>query len=206
MDENYRKFPSHCRMQVRSFESIDVFNSFGLMPRLFTLTYGALHWWHVYYWFCRGVVPGGAMAWHPQILADQLNLSQPGGTDYAHLITTGTSGFSDLPTALFWWQKSLLVKKAVSAIDLVVEHNGADFLKPKVVMSMSWYQVHVYDIFAFIVLLISLFLWFMFKLCSCFLRCFIKKTNQEWLPVYTSNAENYNCYLNYFEWIIPIFL
>ena len=35
-----------------------------------------------------------------QILADQLTLFQPGGTDYAHLITTGTLGFSDLPTAL----------------------------------------------------------------------------------------------------------
>ena len=40
-------------------------------------------------------VPG-----HTQILADQLTLFQPGGTDYAHLITTGTPGFSDLPTAL----------------------------------------------------------------------------------------------------------
>ena len=28
----------------------------------------------------RPVVPAG---WHPQILANQLNLSQPGGTDYA---------------------------------------------------------------------------------------------------------------------------
>ena len=36
----------------------------------------------------------------PQFLTDQLTLSQPGGTDYAHLVTTGTSGFSDLPTAL----------------------------------------------------------------------------------------------------------
>ena len=33
-------------------------------------------------------------------MADQLTLFQPGGTDYAHLITTGTLGFSDLPTAL----------------------------------------------------------------------------------------------------------
>ena len=32
--------------------------------------------------------------------ADQLTLFQPGGTDYAHLITTGTPGFSDLRTAL----------------------------------------------------------------------------------------------------------
>ena len=38
--------------------------------------------------------------WQPQILADQLTLSQPGGADYAQQITTGTPGFSDLPTAL----------------------------------------------------------------------------------------------------------
>ena len=36
----------------------------------------------------------------PQILADQLTLSQPGGTDYTPHITTGTPGFSDLPAAL----------------------------------------------------------------------------------------------------------
>ena len=43
-------------------------------------------------------VPG--VPWHTLILADQLTLFQPGGTDYAHLITTGTPGFSDLPTAM----------------------------------------------------------------------------------------------------------
>ena len=51
---------------------------------------------------CSGLlslgVPG--VPWHTQILADQLTLFQPRGTDYAHLITTGTPGFSDLPTAL----------------------------------------------------------------------------------------------------------
>ena len=40
------------------------------------------------------------MPWLPQILADQLTLAQPGGTDYAHQITSGTPGFSDLPTTL----------------------------------------------------------------------------------------------------------
>ena len=35
---------------------------------------------------------------HPE--TDQLTLFQPGLTDYAHLITTGTPRFSDLPTAL----------------------------------------------------------------------------------------------------------
>ena len=38
--------------------------------------------------------------WHTQILADQLTLFQPRGTDYPHLLTTSTPGFSDLPTAL----------------------------------------------------------------------------------------------------------
>ena len=38
---------------------------------------------------------------HPKILADQLTLSQSGGTDYAHLITTGTPGFSNPPMALY---------------------------------------------------------------------------------------------------------
>ena len=50
-----------------------------------------------------------AVPWHPQILADQLTLSQPGGADYAHHITTGTPGFSDLPTALYD-RKDMLLK------------------------------------------------------------------------------------------------
>ena len=36
----------------------------------------------------------------PNILTDQLTLSQPGGADYAHHITLGNPRFSDLPTAL----------------------------------------------------------------------------------------------------------
>ena len=38
--------------------------------------------------------------WHVSYRIMTLTLSQPGGTDYAHLITTGTPGFSDLPMAL----------------------------------------------------------------------------------------------------------
>ena len=56
---------------------------------------------HTY--ICTGLsslgVPG--VPWHTQSLADQLTLFQPGGTNYAHLITTGTPGFSDLPKALY---------------------------------------------------------------------------------------------------------
>ena len=44
-------------------------------------------------------MPG--VPWHTQILVAQLTLFHPGGTDYANLITAGTPGFSDLPTALF---------------------------------------------------------------------------------------------------------
>ena len=43
-------------------------------------------------------------------LADQLTLFQPGGTDYANLITTGTPGFSDLPTALLLQENGILTK------------------------------------------------------------------------------------------------
>ena len=43
-------------------------------------------------------VPG--VPWHPQILADQLTLSQLEGKDYTRHITIGTLRFSDLPTAL----------------------------------------------------------------------------------------------------------
>ena len=51
----------------------------------------------------RPVVPGcaGCAMAHPDFgRSVQLTLFQPGGPDYAHLITTGTPGFSDLPTAL----------------------------------------------------------------------------------------------------------
>ena len=40
--------------------------------------------------------------WVCRVLADQLTLFQTGGTDYTHLIATGTPGFSELPTALIW--------------------------------------------------------------------------------------------------------
>ena len=42
----------------------------------------------------------GGMGTTHHILVDRLTLSQPGGTDYAYLITTDTSGFSDIPTTL----------------------------------------------------------------------------------------------------------
>ena len=53
-------------------------------------------------------VPG--VPWHTQSLADQLTLFQPGGTEYAQLISTGTPGFSDLPTALTYQTKNYFLK------------------------------------------------------------------------------------------------
>ena len=66
---------------------------------------------------------------HCQILADHLTLFQPGGTDYAHLITTGTPGFSDLPTALkminkivLWMLRSTNFRDIVTILALKAIH------------------------------------------------------------------------------------
>ena len=50
-------------------------------------------WWYVLCTYKQGFRPCGCRVC-------QLTLFQPGGTDYANLITTGTPGFSNLPTAL----------------------------------------------------------------------------------------------------------
>ena len=51
----------------------------------------------------RPVVPGcaGCAMAHPDF-ARSVNPISTRGTDYAHLITTCTPGFSDLPTALYY--------------------------------------------------------------------------------------------------------
>ena len=51
----------------------------------------------------KHVVPGdaGGVQIHPQILADQLILSQSGGADYAHYITTGTPRICLPPWTLY---------------------------------------------------------------------------------------------------------
>ena len=49
---------------------------------------------------CR-VVPGGARGtMAPPDFGRSVNLISTRGTNYAHLITAGTPGFSDLPTVL----------------------------------------------------------------------------------------------------------
>ena len=47
----------------------------------------------------QGCRPWG-YPWHPQILADQLALSQPGGSRLCPPNNNGIPGFSNLPTAL----------------------------------------------------------------------------------------------------------
>ena len=51
----------------------------------------------------RAVVPGcaGCAMAHPDF-GRSVNPISTRGTDYAHLITSGTPGFSDLPTALHY--------------------------------------------------------------------------------------------------------
>ena len=49
------------------------------------------------------------------------------------------------------------VKKAGAAVNLVIKHKGADFLEPKAVMSISWYQELGYDILIFVLLCTFLF-------------------------------------------------
>ena len=48
-------------------------------------------------------------------MEDQVTVIQPGGTNYAHLITTGTPRFTDLPTVLESILTELLVVVLVRA-------------------------------------------------------------------------------------------
>ena len=72
------------------------------------------------------------------------------------------------------------VNKAIAAVDLVVKHKGADFMKPKAMNSISWYQEYGIDIFVFVILIVMILCWITFKFCFCCLgRCFKKKTKQD---------------------------
>jgi hypothetical protein len=78
-----------------TIENIILVRKFGMRDCFF----GESMWWAAQWAGLSSLgVPG--VPWHPQILGDQLTLSQPGGEHYAHHITTGTPGFSYLPTAL----------------------------------------------------------------------------------------------------------
>ena len=69
----------------------------------------------------RGVVPGVAGG----TMEDQLTLSQTGGTDYSHHITTPPSpGFSHSPTALwyvpFLWFPSRLLLVWLMILEILI--------------------------------------------------------------------------------------
>ena len=82
---------------------------------------------------------------------------------------------------LFTEDKEISPKvRAVKAVEYMIKHKGADFLKPTAIMSMPWYQVYGFDILAFVIVLISIFSVMTFKICSCCIsRCFYKKTKQD---------------------------
>ena len=77
-----------------------------------------------------GVVPGG-------ILADQLTLFQPGGTDYAQLITTGTPGFSDLPTALLKLYDQTNNNNNIMIKQMIIRAFTKDFIT-KIYFHFAW--------------------------------------------------------------------
>ena len=70
--------------------------------------------------------------------------------------------------------------KGVRAVEYVIKHKGADFLKPMETMDLPWYQVLGFDILAFVILIISIGVTITFKIFCCLLnRCFYKKTKQD---------------------------
>lgn len=70
--------------------------------------------------------------------------------------------------------------RAVRAVEYVIKHKGADFLKPTAVMSTPWYQLYGFDILAFVIVLLSIISVITLKICSCSIgRCFYKKAKQD---------------------------
>ena len=71
-------------------------------------------------------------------------------------------------------------KRAVRAVDYIIKHKGADFLKPRATMSMPWYQERGFDILAFVLVIASAFCFLVTKICCCCLtRCCYKKSKQD---------------------------
>ena len=69
----------------------------------------------------RPVVPGGALgAMAPPDFGRSVNPISTRGTDFAHLITNGTPGFSDLPTALLISHKIQPKKLATTVYKVIV--------------------------------------------------------------------------------------
>ena len=71
-------------------------------------------------------------------------------------------------------------QRAVRAVDYIIKHKGAEFLKPRATMSMPWYQERGFDILAFVLLIASVFCFLVTKICCCCLtRCCYKKSKQD---------------------------
>ena len=72
------------------------------------------------------------------------------------------------------------VQRGVSAVEYVIKHKGADFLKPTATMSMAWHQERGFDIFGFVVIVASISCLITMKIFLCCIRlCCNKKLKQE---------------------------
>merc|ERR1712080_52850 len=72
------------------------------------------------------------------------------------------------------------VERGVRAVEYVIKHKGADFLKPTATMSMAWYEQRGFDIFIVSVLVVSFSCFISLKMCCCCIRrCCYKKTKQD---------------------------
>ena len=72
------------------------------------------------------------------------------------------------------------VKRAVRAVEFVIKHKGVDFLKPKSILSIPWYQERGFDILLFILVVLSVCCFIITKFCFCCISiCCHKKTKQD---------------------------
>ena len=80
---------------------------------------------------------------------------------------------------LFVDAKDTPLERAVWWVEYVIRHQGAQFLKPLSV-DLAWYQYHLLDVIAFILIIMSLLLFIIIKCCMCCCRCcFAKKRKQD---------------------------
>ena len=89
---------------------------------------------------------GCRVLWHTQILADQLTLFQPEGTDYAHLITTGTPKFSVLPTQN--WLELQLLPKSEQYVELQFLNDQIDQSKKNSKFLYNFVVIYIYSAFS----------------------------------------------------------
>ena len=109
----YHKFPMQlkCSQFLNQLWGIinDFLNSFStcklmlgwLIDEVHHQNYSGIVCFRVYLENIKQEDTTGMPDWHPEFLADQLTLSQQGGADCAHHITTGTSKFLHLPVSLY---------------------------------------------------------------------------------------------------------